>query len=261
MKTIVLKVGGALLEDQQLAIKVLRSIKTLSETSAIVLVHGGGDKASNLLTQLGLETKKVDGLRVTPASQIDYVVGALAGSANKTLCALANQSGLNAIGLSLFDGKSIKSEQLDPTLGNVGTALPDEPALLKMLTTSGYFPIVSSIGCDAKGKLLNVNADHAATAVAALLDAELVFLSDVSGVLDGEKNHLASLSSEQSELLIAKGVISDGMVVKVKAAQDAATTLGRQVTIGSWHNIDALITHQNKKSGTQIFPMLVKEHP
>lgn len=259
MKTLVIKVGGALLEDDALALGLLGAIKILQATCHVVLVHGGGNGASNLLKQLGLKSEKIDGLRITPPEQIDYVVGALAGSANKTLCALATRAGLNPVGLSLFDGKSIQSQQLDPQLGCVGSGIPNNPTLLKLLIKNGFFPVINSIGSDHNGNLLNVNADQAATAVASLLDADLYFLSDVPGVLDANKTRLSELSAAQARAYMDQGVITDGMIVKVKAAQQAASALGKAVTIASWQKPEDLLNIQRQPIGTQILPLLVEE--
>lgn len=112
---------------------------------------------------------KKNGLRVTPADQIDIIVGALAGSANKTLLSWAKKHGIDAVGLCLADGGSTSVTQLDEELGFVGKAQAGSPALLNTLLSSGYLPVVSSIGITDGGDLMNVNADQAATALAQTL--------------------------------------------------------------------------------------------
>lgn len=116
--------------------------------------------------------------------------------------------------------------QLDEELGHVGFAQPGSPALINTLLAGGYIPVVSSIGVTDAGELMNVNADQAATALAATLGADLILLSDVSGILDGKGQRIAEMTAEKAEQLIEQGIITDGMIVKVNAALDAARTLG-----------------------------------
>lgn len=130
--------------------------------------------------------------------------------------------------------------QLDESLGFVGKAEAGNPALINTLTGAGYLPIVSSIGITAAGELMNVNADQAATALAATLGADLILLSDVSGILDGKGQRIPEMSAEKAEQLIDQGIITDGMIVKVHAALDAARSLGRPVDIASWRHAEQL---------------------
>jgi len=187
-----------------------------------------------------LPVVKVDGLRVTPADQIDIITGALAGTANKTLLSWAKKHAIPAVGLCLGDGDSVKVTPLDTKLGHVGKAQPGSPALLTSLLNAGYLPIISSIGITEGGELMNVNADQAATALAETLGADLILLSDVSGILDGKGRRIAEMTAHKAEQLIAQGIITEGMIVKVNAALDAARTLGRPVDIASWRHADQL---------------------
>ncbi|MDW2211042.1 acetylglutamate kinase, partial [Vibrio sp. 2025] len=184
----------------------------------IAIVHGGGYLVDELMAKLQLKTVKKHGLRVTPYDQIPVIAGALAGTANKLLQGQAIADGLNAVGLSLADGGLCHVEELDPELGAVGKATPGDSSLLQAILNTGALPIISSIGLTAEGQMMNVNADQAAVAVAGALDAELVLLSDVSGVLDGKGHLLKSLSEKEANALIEGQVITDGMIVKVKAA-------------------------------------------
>ncbi len=262
MNSIVVKVGGAFLDDPKQAQPLLKVLSEVQSSNKVVLVHGGGNAVESLLKQLGQSSEKIDGLRVTPATQIDYVVGALAGTVNKNLCSMAIQSGLNPVGLSLADGKMTTSEQIHPKLGCVGQVLASQSDLLELLLDKHYLPIVSSIGVDAQGNLLNINADQAATALAKALHADLFLLSDVPGVLDDNKQLIDQLNPQQLETLIKQGVVRDGMVVKVNAALSAANTLGRPVTIASWRTPEALFAQSSQtslNSGTQIIPNTVQQ--
>lgn len=242
MNPLVIKLGGVLLDNEEALERLFMAVVAYRQEyqRPLVIVHGGGCLVDELMKKLNLPVVKKAGLRVTPADQIDIITGALAGSANKTLLAWAVKNHINAVGLSLADGGSVSVTQLSEELGNVGKAEAGNPALINTLTGAGYLPIVSSIGITAAGDLMNVNADQAATALAATLGADLILLSDVSGILDGKGQRIPEMSAERAEQLIGQGIITDGMIVKVHAALDAARTLGRPVDIASWRHAEQL---------------------
>ncbi|WP_100642705.1 acetylglutamate kinase [Alteromonas facilis] len=256
---VVCKVGGALLDKPDCIDALMHAILQIQKIRPVVLVHGGGNGVESLLTQLGHTTEKYQGLRVTPDEQMPIISGALAGTANKRLCADAKKAGLNPVGLSLFDGSSVQCEVMSDKLHAVGQPTPDDPTLLNQLLSSHFFPIISSIGCDHQGRLLNVNADQAATAIAALLSADLYLLSDVDAVLDDQKRSIQQLDNTEAKRLIDNGAIQHGMLVKVLAAQKAATDLSRSVIIGSWTATQPLIAHATQQNsvpfGTEILPV------
>ncbi|GAB3534174.1 acetylglutamate kinase [Photobacterium proteolyticum] len=239
---LVIKLGGAVLSCTDTLEKLFGAISHYQEKAQrpLLLVHGGGYLVDDLMEKLQHETVKKEGLRVTPKEHIPFIAGALAGTANKVLQGQAIKSGVAAVGLSLADGGLCQITELDPELGSVGKAAPGNSELVKLIMASGYLPIVSSIGLDGDGELMNVNADQAAVAVAAALDAELVLLSDVSGVLDGKGRLIASLTENEAEALITQAVITDGMVVKVRAAFEAAKALGRPIEVATWRYPDKL---------------------
>lgn len=242
MNPLVIKLGGVLLDNEEALERLFMAVVAYRQEyqRPLVIVHGGGCLVDELMKKLNLPVVKKAGLRVTPADQIDIITGALAGSANKTLLAWAVKNHINAVGLSLADGGSVSVTQLSEELGNVGKAEAGNPALINTLTGAGYLPIVSSIGITASGELMNVNADQAATALAATLGADLILLSDVSGILDGKGQRIPEMSAERAEQLIEQGIITDGMIVKVHAALDAARSLGRPVDIASWRHAEQL---------------------
>ncbi|PSW19243.1 acetylglutamate kinase [Photobacterium sanctipauli] len=238
----VIKLGGAVLSCTETLEKLFGAIGQYQQQAQrpLLLVHGGGYLVDDLMAKLQLETVKKDGLRVTPAEQIPYIAGALAGTANKLLQGQAQKAGVAAVGLSLADGGLCQISELDPELGAVGKAAPGDSKLISQIMAAGFLPIVSSIGLDSNGALMNVNADQAAVAVAAALDAELVLLSDVSGVLDGKGRLINQLTESEAEALITQAVITDGMIVKVRAAFDAAKALGRPIEVATWRYPDKL---------------------
>lgn len=239
---LVIKLGGVLLDSEEALERLFTALVTYREKHErpLVIMHGGGCLVDDLMKKLALPVVKKNGLRVTPADQIDIITGALAGTANKTLLAWAVKHDINAVGLCLGDGNTVSATPLDAALGHVGKAEAGSPALVQTLLAANYMPIISSIGITKDGSLMNVNADQAATALAATLGADLILLSDVSGILDGKGQRIAEMTAQKAEQLIAQGIITDGMVVKVNAALDAARSLGRPVDIASWRHADQL---------------------
>ncbi|MFW5386315.1 acetylglutamate kinase [Yersinia sp. 1652 StPb PI] len=242
MNPLVIKLGGVLLDSEEALERLFTALVTYREKHErpLVIMHGGGCLVDDLMKKLALPVVKKNGLRVTPADQIDIITGALAGTANKTLLSWAVKHNINAVGLCLGDGGTVSVTLLDAELGHVGNAQPGSPTLVNTLLAADYMPIISSIGITADGQLMNVNADQAATALAATLGADLILLSDVSGILDGKGQRIAEMTAQKAEQLIAQGIITDGMVVKVNAALDAARSLGRPVDIASWRHADQL---------------------
>jgi acetylglutamate kinase len=265
---IIMKVGGRFFNELLLSSDdkhpLLHAIQSLQKMGRkVVLVHGGGDQVQEQLKALHMKSEKLNGLRITPFSHMPTVAGVLAGYLNKTLVAHGSAIGLSTVGITLADGKLTVCKPLSPALGAVGEPSGQKPALIHALLENRMLPIIASIGADEDGNLYNVNADHAATCIAQLLNGQLMLLSDVKGVLDANKNKLDTLNAEQATDLMDKQVITDGMIVKVQAAQDSADLLGSAVTIGSWNDVSAFVAglaNENavtsKAFGTQIFPRL-----
>lgn len=257
MKPLVVKLGGVLLDMPAAMENPFTAFANYQKNfdRTLVIVHGGGCIVDELMQRLALSVKKKNGLRITPSDQIDIITGALAGIANKTLVAQAAKFQLNPVGLCLADGNMTTAMQLDPELGHVATVMPKNPTLLNNLLGEAFLPIISSIAVDKNGLLMNVNADQAATAIAALINADLVMLSDVDGVLDANKQLLPELNSAQIEQLIQDKVITDGMIVKVNAALEAAKILNRGVDIANWKYPEKLTAlFGGKIIGTRIKP-------
>ena len=250
MNSLVIKVGGAILDNADALRRLLSDIRDRQTVRPVVLVHGGGALVDQLLARLGFVSEKRDGLRVTPHEQMPIIAGALAGTANKTICSEAQTLGINAVGLSLIDAGITQCTLLDAAYGAVGVAHPGRSELLDLLLAKQFLPVISSVGASADGTLLNINADQAATAIAKLLTADLWLLSDVAGVLDANKRLLTSLDSAEIQRLTSAGVISAGMQVKTTAALEASAALGKPVTIASWAS--ALVDIENFNTGTRV---------
>ena len=254
-KPLVIKIGGTILEKESALTNLLTVISNLKADAKIVLVHGGGCVVDEMLAQAGFTTVKKHGLRVTPKEQIGLISGALAGTVNKSIVATANSMHLPAVGLSLADGDMIACTKSALDLDEVGVPSPKSSQLLDVLLNSHFLPVISSIGALPHGDLVNVNADDAAVAICQLLNAELLLLTDVNGVKDGDGEYLTSLNSKQAKLLIEQGVIAGGMTAKVNAALQAANQLRRSIAVASWQSpeqIPQLLAGQGV--GTQIQP-------
>lgn len=257
MAPLVIKLGGAVLSDLDTLAKLFGSIQQYQNDAQrqIVIVHGGGYLVDELMDKLQFETVKKNGLRVTPFEHINYISGALAGTANKLLQGQAIKLGLTAVGLSLADGGLCQVTQLSDELGAVGEAKAGDALVLKAILNTNALPIISSIGITDEGQLMNVNADQAAVAVATSLGAELALLSDVVGVLDADKQLISQLNQSQVDQLIEQQVITDGMIVKVQAALEAANQLGRAIEVAGWKSPEKLTQlFAGQSIGTRFLP-------
>jgi acetylglutamate kinase len=249
---LVLKMGGRLLEDMQALDNLLTVIKGLSSEYPLVLVHGGGAQVDSWLATFGFDTQKIDGQRVSPAEQMPVITGALAGAVNGLMVARAQLAGLNAVGLTLAAGQSLKFD-VNTKLGAVGIAKANDGTLVNTLVQNGFVPVFSSIGLSDDGQLLNVNADIAAAAICQLVQGTLVLLTDVPGILDGNGQLIKSLNSEQAQALVDTGVIKGGMKVKLDAALETAAALRRPIIVAGWQQPEDLLKlMQQQEVGTCI---------
>lgn len=256
-QTWVIKLGGAVLNQEGAAQALFSAIKQIQQDAPhkqFVIVHGGGALVDKWLIDAGFATAKHQGLRISPQEQMPYIVGALAGCANKQLMADAITATLKPVGLCLFDAGFSTTQKLK-ALGRVGSCEASEGGMLEAVLEFDRLPVVSSVGIGADGHLYNVNADEAAAAIASKLGAELIFMTDVEAVLDGDKQPLNQLNAEQISTLITQKVIVGGMEVKVKTSLHAAQHLRRGVYISSWQKPENLIALLNGEHvGTQILP-------
>lgn len=219
---ILVKLGGTLLDEAPTRQRLAREIATVAAGNRVVVVHGGGKQMTRFLAEKGIESKFVNGLRVTTVEVLDAVLKVLAGSVNHELVAAFTAAGVSAVGLSGIDGLLAEAEQMDPGLGFVGRTVRSDPRLLDILTGHGYLPVVACVAADRNGQIYNVNADQMAAACAAAFEADkLLFLTDVEGVRGASNQTLPTLSAEQCRELISSGAATGGMHAKLKAAVDA----------------------------------------
>lgn len=229
---VLLKLGGELLETACGRQNIARAMRRLQASGPLVVVHGGGREVDIEMAAKGIPKQAVDGLRVTDAPTLDVVVGVLAGRVNTRLVAAARAEGLRAVGLTAADAGVASVRQADPyraadgtlvDLGFVGQPTGTEPAqLVTQLCAAGFVPIIASIGVDANGQLLNVNADTLAGHLAARMTVtRLLIAGGTPGVLDEHGDTIASVNETLLEALIADGRASAGMVAKLIACREA----------------------------------------
>lgn len=252
MTPVVLKMGGRLLQDRNALDALLQVCATIKQQRPVILVHGGGDQVDQWLAKFGFTTEKIDGQRVSPAEQMPVITGALDGAVNAEMVSRAMLQGLNPVGLNLSAGNACQFS-VNTKLGAVGIAKPADSTLLTLLLSQGFTPVFSSIGIGSDGQLLNVNADLAAAAICQLVKGQLVLLTDVPGILDGNMQLIPELSAGHAAELVASGVIKGGMKVKLDAALDTAAALQSNIVVAGWQNPNDLINlMQDKPVGTCI---------
>ena len=233
-KITVVKVGGAVVEDEQQLAQLLKDFSAISGRK--VLVHGGGRKATKTAERLGIETKMVGGRRVTDGNMLEVVTMVYGGLVNKNLVARLQANGVNAIGLTGADGNVIRSHQRPPVMvdgesvdfGFVGDVDSVDGALLERLIEAGITPVMAPLTHDGQGHILNTNADtiasETAKALAAYYDVTLIFSFEKKGVLrnpDDDDSVIASITREDFERYKADGTISGGMLPKIENALKA----------------------------------------
>ena len=224
---IVIKFAGALLEESALVKDLARHVADLAHDGhQILVVHGGSRLFTGTLERMGIASKFVSGLRVTDRETRDVAVMVFAGLLNKRLAAAISSEGHPAIGISAADANCFTAAPLvhndiEGSLGFVGYLTGVNNLLLESFWREGLLPVAACLGLGADGELYNINADHMAAACAEFIGADhLVYLTDVAGVLDGDKV-LSAISCEQVNGLIDSRVVSGGMVLKLEAAKRA----------------------------------------
>jgi acetylglutamate kinase len=230
---ILIKLGGTLLDTPDSRARLAREITELAGTGAqVVVVHGGGKQMTRFLAERNVESRFVNGLRVTTPEVLDAVLKVLGGAVNHELVAAFVAAGAQAVGLSGLDAGTAIAERLDPRLGAVGRPVGSNGALMRLLAVNGYLPVVACIAGDANGGIYNVNADQMAVACASGFGADaLFFLTDVDGVRMADGSVAASLTPAAIERLIAGGVATGGMQAKLESARRALESGVRKVVI------------------------------
>jgi acetylglutamate kinase len=235
-KTILIKFGGHAMGKADYVNAFAADIALLDQVGARpVVVHGGGPQIGDMLKKLQIESNFIDGLRVTDEATISVVEMVLAGGINKVLVAAIAGAGGRAVGVSGKDGGLLTARKLMAVakasdsaiqqavdLGFVGEPSHVDVTVLNALMQHHLIPVVAPVGSGEDGKTYNINADTAAGAIAAALNAtRMLMLTDITGVLDKNGKLISSLTISQAEALIHDGTVSGGMIPKVKTCIDA----------------------------------------
>jgi len=245
MRTVI-KLAGALLEDEAVVQSLARQLAALAQQGhEILVVHGGGRVFTATLKRMGIESKFVNGLRVTDRETRDVAVMVFAGLLNKRLAAAISAEGHPAVGISAADAKCFLAEPMfhndvEGKLGFVGYLTGVNVEFLQSLWRENLLPVAACLGLGLDNELYNINADHMAAACAEYLDADqLIYLTDVAGVLDGDKV-ISAIACEDVERLVQARVVSGGMVLKLEAAKRALEGGVREVLIVGGTSPDAV---------------------
>ncbi len=259
---ITIKLGGSILEEPDTRCAVLAQVADLAkEGHGIVLVHGGGKKLNHRLSQLGIQTRFVEGLRVTDEATLAVAVMVLAGEMNKMLVSELGGMGCKALGMCGADAWSIRCTRVSDLpggvqgLGYVGKPASVDSAFFGMLLAQGLVPVVSSVALGPDFNLYNVNADQMASICARGTRAQaLVFLTDVPGVRGSDGLVVRNVTKRDIENLRAQGILSGGMLPKTTACLEALEHGIESVYIvpGSSPGVLASVAQGKVTEGTQI---------
>ena len=249
-KTIVVKYGGNAMTDPALKEGFARDVVLLKVVGMNpVIVHGGGPQIDDLLKRVGKKGEFIQGMRVTDAETMDVVEMVLGGQVNKDIVNLINRCGGKAVGLTGKDGGLIRArkmmvrggagndEMVD--IGQVGEVESIDPAIVNLLHTQDFIPVIAPVGVGANGESYNINADLVAGKVAEILKAEkLIVLTNTAGVLDKDGNLLTGLTARKVDELFADGTIHGGMLPKIGSALEAVKN-----GVNTCHIIDGRVEH------------------
>jgi acetylglutamate kinase len=242
-KTVVIKFGGAAMVQEELKRGFARDVVLMKYVGINpVIVHGGGPQIGGLLKRLGKESRFVKGIRVTDDETMDVVEMVLVGKINKEIVGLINHYGGRAVGLGGKDGSLIKAKRLrirGAEMGMAGEVDSIDPHVIESLENNGFIPVIAPVGLGSNGLSYNINADSVAGKIASALNAEkLILLTDVKGVLDGNKKLLSTLNLSGARSLLKKKVATEGMVPKLDCCIDAVSG-----GVASAHIIDGRVEH------------------
>lgn len=262
---IVIKIAGALLEENDDVQNIARQIAELARAgNELLVIHGGGKIFTATLARLGISSRFVNGLRVTDRETRDVAIMVFGGLLNKRVAGAITLAGQPAVGISAADAASFLAEPVqvegcEGGLGFVGYLTEVNVEFLRSLWRVGVVPVASCMGLGADGELYNINADHMAAAAAEFIKAErLIFLTDVAGVLDGDKV-ISSLKGPEIEDLIRRHVVSGGMILKLEAAKRALAGGIAEVRIVGGTQPRALLNAANgarSHHGTRVLPVI-----
>lgn len=261
-KIFVIKIGGEVIQSKSILKNILKDIQQIFDLGIwVILVHGGGPQVDDLSKKMGHQPVKINGRRVTGKIDLEVIKMLYGGTLNLEILSILKTLGLKGIRVSGMDGELLevrKRRVKSIDYGYVGDIKKVHPKILLDLLKHNYLPIISPIAVDAKGTILNINADTIATQIAITLQAEkLILFTNTDGVYEG-KNLISVLTVKQGLELVRQGVIKDGMAVKVKSALDAAKKGVKRVHILNGLSPKSLLHEVLSKEG--IGTMIVTSH-
>lgn len=227
-KIVVVKYGGNAMTNEELKDAVMSDIVLLSLIGVrVVLVHGGGPEINDMLKRVGIESKFINGLRYTDEATVDIVKMVLAGKVNKELVSHLTRNGGKALGMCGIDGNMITAHKIESEvdLGFVGEIVNVNTTPITDALDKGYIPVISTVACDEKGQTYNINADTAASRIAADLKAEnLILMTDIVGLLKNKEDTdtlIPTVHVSDVPFMKRQGIISGGMIPKIDCCVEA----------------------------------------
>jgi acetylglutamate kinase len=242
-KTIVIKYGGHAMTDDSLKASFAADVVMLKQIGVRpVIVHGGGPQIAETLEGMGRQSRFIDGRRVTDDETMEVVERVLGGKVNREIVELIGQAGGKAVGCTGSEDGLLRVQKklIDgQDLGRVGEVVAVDPSVVRVAIDAGFIPVIAPIGVDANGLTHNVNADEAAGALAAALEAEkLMLLTDIEGVLDDKNQLISEFSVEECSRLIENGTIKGGMIPKMECCIQALSG-----NVARTHIVDGRVLH------------------
>ena len=229
---ILAKVGGTLLDDLLSRADIASQLADVAAEHQLVVIHGGGKQLTRHLEERGIQSRFVNGLRISDENVIDAALKVIAGSVNKQFVSALRAAGVSALGLSGVDAGLTIARQMNPALESVGAPVRSNGELLDLLNGAGYLPVVACLAGDEQGRVYNVNADQMAVSCAVAYGAEkLIFLTDVPGVKNADGEVLARIDPDEIARLIRTGVAHGGMQAKLEAGVAALAQGVEEVVI------------------------------
>lgn len=274
-QTVVIKFGGNAMGDEALANAFAQDVVYLKQSGVNpIIVHGGGPQIAKMLAKLSIASEFVHGLRVTDKPTVEVVEMVLAGAINKEIVSAINRQGGKAVGICGKDANLMIATRItempDPTsnimkavdIGYVGDPKYVNPHIVDVISESDLIPVIAPVAVSPDAETLNVNADSFASALAARMKAKrLLLLTDVAGVLDGDNQLIASLSTDEARELIRNGTITGGMIPKmegcievVEAGVEAVVIIDGRVPhcvlleLFTEHGVGTLVGQENRIS-------------
>lgn len=276
-KTFVVKFSGKVTEDKSVLVSLAEELALLHQVGIrVCVIHGGGKQLTELAKKLGVVQTVIEGRRVTDDDTLDLAKMIFRGKINTEILSALRHRGIEAVGLSGIDGGVIKavkrppreivnkdtgkSEEID--FGHVGDIVDVDVQLVNLLLDGGYLPVISSLGADDEGKILNINADTIAAEIAISLKAEkLLLLSDVNGIYsdpNDESTKINRLTVKEAEMMISSGAATGGMIPKLQSLISLLQRGVRSAHVMSGSMRNAILSEVFTDEGTGT--MLVNEN-